>query len=368
MSAERAKRTDASPSDASPVTAEAAELTVVAAADAARADWDGFVSTAAQAELYHDYRWRGLIEDVFGHECHYLLARERSGSVRGALPLVRLRSRLFGNFLVSMPYFNYASVLGDSARARDALVAASAAIGRSLGVGHIELRGRAHQDLDLPVREDKVSMRLELPTSAEELFKRFDSKLRAQIRRPQKVGATSRLGGAELLDDFYRVFAINMRDLGTPVYPRRFFAAIVAMFPEEANVCVVYLKGKPAAAGLVLRHRGTLEIPWASSLREANRDGVNMLLYWSVLEHAIASGCKTFDFGRSSKESGAYRFKQQWGAVPEQLRWHYWLSDGAQIPQITPNNPKYRIAISVWKRLPVSIANVLGPHIVKNLP
>jgi serine/alanine adding enzyme len=348
---------------------EAAAVTVTDARAADGADWQRFVAAAPGAEIYHDYRWRALIEGVFGHECVYLLARDATGEPCGVLPLVRLRSRLFGDFLVSVPYFNYGGVLGAHAEAEQALLAAAAARARALGVTHAELRHRAGaHSLDWPKRDSKVTMLLDLPATEDELFRSFGSKLRAQIKRPEKAGATSRFGGVELLDDFYAVFARNMRDLGTPVYPRRFFRAILETFGAEARLCIVDLRGKPVAAGFVVTHRGTMEIPWASSLREANRDSVNMMLYWSVLRAAVAAGCKRFDFGRSSKDSGTFKFKAQWGAEPEALEWHYWLAAGGAPPEIAPSNPKYRLAIALWQRLPVPVANFLGPHIVKNLP
>lgn len=350
------------------VAGDEREIAVEHAGEESRAEWDAFVAAAPFAEVYHDYRWRTLIETVFRHECHYLLARDSTARVRGVLPLVRLRSRLFGDFMVSVPFFNYGGILADSFAAERALAAAAAKLGRELGVAHVELRHRARQSLDWPARADKVAMLLDLPATEDVLFKGFDSKLRAQIRRPQKAGATCRHGGAELLDDFYAVFARNMRDLGTPVYPRALFATVIDMLPEATRVFVVDLNGVPTAAGVVIFHRGTMEIPWASSLREANRDGVNMLLYWSALRHATVVGCRRFDFGRSSKDSGTYRFKQQWGAQPEQLRWHYWLAKGGMPPQINPDNPKYRVAIGLWKRLPLRAANALGPLIVRNLP
>jgi FemAB-related protein (PEP-CTERM system-associated) len=159
-----------------------------------------------------------------------------------------------------------------------------------------------------------------------------------------------------------------MRDLGTPVYPRRFFAEILAAFPAQAKVFVIDIADKPVAAGFVLTHRSTAEIPWASSLREANRTGANMLLYWAVLRDAVAAGLTRFDFGRSTRDSGTYRFKEQWGARPQQLRWHYWLPVGEALPHLNPANPKYRTAIALWRKLPVPVANWLGPHIVKYLP
>jgi serine/alanine adding enzyme len=330
--------------------------------------WIDFVAAAPRATLYHDYRWRSVQESVFHNECHYLLARDSGGAVQGVLPLVRLKSPLFGDFLVSVPYLNYGGVLASSDGARDALLTAAAERAASLGVSHVELRHDATVDLALPARDDKITMLLDLPADEAALWDGFKPKLRSQIRRPEKAGATARVGGGELVKDFYTVFARNMRDLGTPVYPQRFFEAIAATFPESMRIVVVDLEGRPVAAGLTLSHRSTVEIPWASALREANGASVNMLLYWTALRDAVARGARTFDFGRSSKDSGTFKFKEQWGAKPLQLRWHYWLKPGRELPRLTPNNPKFRLAIDLWKKLPVPIANVLGPRIVKYLP
>ncbi len=351
-----------------PAGAARAPVVVADVSERDRADWDAYVAGAQGAELYHDYRWRTVVETVFRHESFYLAARGADGCVHGVLPLVRLKSRLFGDFLVSLPYFNYAGVLADTAAARAALLEAAGGRARALGAGHVELRHRDAVSLDWPAHEDKVTMLLDLPGDEEALWKGFKPKLRAQIRRPQKEGATVRSGGLELVPDFYAVFARNMRDLGTPVYPRRFFEQIVAAFPDEANLYVVDLAGRPAAAGFVLRHGSTAEIPWASSLREANPVGVNMLLYWAVLRDAVARRCRRFDFGRSTRDAGTFRFKAQWGAEPQQLRWHYWLPEGAEPPRLTPSNPKFRAAIALWQRLPVPVANRLGPFIVRSLP
>ena len=349
-----------------PGSAEKPALTIRAAASADGTDWNAFVGKTARAELYHDYRWRTLMETVFGNECHYLFARD--DGIRGVLPLVRLRSRLFGDFMVSVPYVNYGGIVADAPHIEQALLAAAQRLARELGVAHIELRHRSDSEFDLPIRDDKVTMRLALPASEEALWNSFKGKLRSQIRRPEKAGATTRSGGAELLRDFYSVFARNMRDLGTPVYPLRFFRAIVDTFSREAKLHIVMLEGRPVAAALTLAHRSTVEIPWASSLRSANSVGVNMLLYWSVLRDAVAGGLRWFDFGRSTKDSGTFRFKQQWGAEPQALRWHYWLPSGGELPRLTPSNPKYRLAIAVWKRLPLPVANALGPLLVKHLP
>jgi FemAB-related protein (PEP-CTERM system-associated) len=192
--------------------------------------------------------------------------------------------------------------------------------------------------------------------------------LRAQIKRPSKADVEVDIGGRDLLPQFYSVFCRNMRDLGTPVYPTAFFASILDVFPKSAFLTVVHLAGKPVAAGFLLGFKDRLEIPWASSLRKHNRLGVNMLLYWEALKSAIDKGYRIFDFGRSTRNSSTYRFKLQWHPTERQLYWYYWLRSGETMPDLTPDNPKYRLAVRLWRELPLAVTNFLGPRIVKNLP
>jgi len=220
-----------------------------------------------------------------------------------------------------------------------------------------------------PVKTSKVSMRLELPGKPEELWKTFSSKLRSQAQRPMREGMYARLGREGSLDDFYAVFARNMRDLGTPVYSKEFFRNILRELPDSTWICTVFTKRRePVAAGFLIGFKDLLEIPWASSLRNHNRYSPNMLLYWSVLQFACEKGYRVFDFGRSTPGEGTYKFKEQWGAKPMQLYWHYWMRNGGPLPELNPRNKKYRLAIEVWKRMPVSLTKLLGPAIVKNLP
>lgn len=321
-----------------------------------------------EAESYQPYEWRKVFERVFGHRCFYLIARNLSGGVSGVLPLVQLKSVLFGNFLVSVPCFNYGGTLADNDSVRGELIREAWAVAEKLGASHVELRHRAQVSVDLPFRDDKVSMQLSLPTSTDELWQGFSSKLRAQIRRPTKAGAICDEGGIELLNDFYAVFSRNMRDLGTPVFPKNLFRDMCDSFPDSTRIFVVRLHDKPCAAGITYGFRDRLEIPSASSLREHNRESVNMLLYWKVLQYAIRQRYRIFDFGRSTVNAGTYRFKKQWGAEPVQLHWHYCLRPGADVPSLSPDNPKFRLATNIWRRLPIGVANVLGPRIVRYLP
>lgn len=332
------------------------------------AAWEQFVQSHPEACGYHAAAWGGLINRVFGHTAYYLMARDQEGQVKGVLPLVFMKSPLFGRFLTSVPFFNYGGVLFKSADARDALLDAAAETARGLEATHIELRQAAPLEIDWPVRSHKVSMRLELPQCYEDLLKVFPSKLRSQVRRGEREGMTSRVGGVEVLDDFYQVFARNMRDLGTPVYGKGFFREILQTFSKEARICAVYLADRPVAAGFVIGFRQSLEIPWASSDRRHARLAPNMVLYNAVLQYACTEGYREFDFGRSSVDSGTYRFKEQWGAKPLTLYWYYWLSKVTKLPELNPQNPKYQLAIRLWQYLPVPVTQLVGPAIVKYLP
>jgi len=330
-------------------------------------EWNGYVAGNPAASLYHRAEWQSLIKTTFGHEGYFFLARRPGGDIAGILPLVRLKSRLFGDFLVSMPYFNYGGAIADEDFIEDMLMQTANEHAAMLGVSHVEYRDDIPRK-GLPVRANKVNMILPLPREEETLWTGFPSKLRSQIRRPQREALETLCGGEELLDDFYGVFSRNMRDLGTPVYAKAFFRNILHCFPRESRILVVRMKNRPVAAGFLLGYGDKLEIPWASSAREVNSLGVNMFFYWKVLQYAVDRHYRYFDFGRSSTRSGTYRFKEQWGAQPKQLYWHYHLNENRELPSINPDNPKYFLAINIWKRLPLILTNRLGPLIVRNLP
>ena len=330
--------------------------------------WDRVVHDAAEGQVYHLFGWKEHFETVFGHQCYYLIARNGNDRAVGVLPLVHLNSRLFGNFFVSVPCFNYCGILAESDGVFHALARKAEEVAARAGATHVELRHRGDIRSQLPARRDKVSFTLALPESENELWRSFSSKLRSQIRRPEKEGVNYTHGGAELLEDFYEVFSHNMRDLGTPVYPARLFEDICTRFGDRATVFVVKWEGRPVASSLTIGFRDTLEVPFASSLRKYNRFSPNMGLYWAMMQFGIRSGFRIFDFGRSTVDSGPYRFKKQWGAEPTDLAWHYILTRPGELPQINPDNPKFRFAVNLWQRLPVAVANYLGPRVVKHLP
>jgi serine/alanine adding enzyme len=336
-------------------------------ADVTESEWDRFVARHPRASAYHVWKWRQVFERAFGHETVYLAARDH-GSIVGVLPLVLFTSPVFGRFAVSLPFVNYGGVLARDHASASVLLRRAAALADERELAHVELRHTARQFPDIEARAHKVGMLMPLERDAATAWERLDRKARNQVRKAEKSGLTTRAGGAELLDRFYGVFARNMRDLGTPVYSRRFFAEVLAAVPDSARVFLVDSGEVTVAAAITLSYRDTIENPWASSLREYRSLAPNTLLYWRMIEHAIATGHTTFDFGRSTPNEGTYNFKAQWGAAPTPLHWEYVLAEGRSLPDLSPANPKYRAAIAIWKRLPLAVTNRIGPHIVRSIP
>lgn len=333
-----------------------------------KARWDAYVASSATACVYHQAGWKDVIEESFGHPTFYLLSEGADRHINGVLPLVQLKSSLFGNFLLSMPYFNYGGICADDETAHGELLAEAVAIAQRRAAAHIEFRDVRELEDGLSAKTSKVSMVLDLPQDSDELWRSFPSKLRSQIRRPTKAGMATRIGRAEELDSFYKVFSTNMRDLGTPVYSRTFFRNILRQFPDTTWIATAYSGEQAVASGFLVGGKDRFEIPWASSLREFNRESPNMLLYWTVLKFACEKRYTTFDFGRCTPNEGTYRFKKQWGAEPLQLYWYYWLRNGAGLPQLNPRNSRYALMVKLWQKLPVTLTRLIGPPIVKNLP
>jgi len=230
----------------------------------------------------------------------------------------------------------------------------------------LELRGRCELPVSLPVSHQKITVLLDLPGGdPDTLWRQLGSKLRSQIKRPRKEGVEVRIG-LDQVDSFYRVFARHMRDLGTPAMPRRFFQAIAETFPEDVWFACAYYRGAPVAGGAGFRWHGEFEITWASALLEHKHLAANMLVYWSLMEKAVAEGVAVFNFGRCTPGGGTHRFKRQWGGRDEQLWWYH--QPGATVATPSPNDGRYALGLKLWRKLPVPVATALGPHIVRGLP
>jgi FemAB-related protein (PEP-CTERM system-associated) len=312
--------------------------------------------------------WLAVLQRGLRHDVYALEAAD-GGQTRGYLPLAYVRSLLFGRFLVSLPYLNTGGVLADDDATRAALIGGAVRLADALKVRHLELRHE--QPVEHPAFNgkltDKVHMRLALPGSPEALWEALSAKVRNQVRKAEKSGLAPVWGGLELLTPFYDVFSRNMRDLGTPVYARGLFAAVLKEFPEAAEIGVVRAGDVPVAGALLLHGRGVSEVPSASSLREYNSTCANMMLYWNLLARAAGRGQAVFDFGRSTVDGNTFRFKKQWGARPEPAAWQYYVRTGTA-DAVRPDNPRYQRLIRVWQRLPVGLTRLIGPPIVRGIP
>ena len=329
------------------------------------AEWDDFAARQQGYTHYHRHGWRGVMERSLGHECLYLAARNDAGTLEAVLPLVRVKSFIFGHYLVSMPFLNYGGPLG-TAEGIAAVAAEAVEQARRDRVKLLELRSRVQLPIDLPVSHRKITVVLDLDANPDAVFKRFDAKLRSQIRKPQKEGIVMRFG-PEQVEPFFHVFSHHMRDLGTPTLSRRFFRDIAATLPDTTFACA-YLGDVPVAAGCGFTFGDEFELSWASSLREYNRQAPNMLLYWGLMEHLIAAGCRRFNFGRCTPGSGTHRFKSQWGGRDEQLWWYDVAKGERATTTPSPNEGAFSWGPRIWRRIPTRIATAVGPAIIRFIP
>lgn len=331
----------------------------------AAGEWDEFVRRQAGWTHFHLHGWREVYREVFGHECFWLAARDPAGALAGVMPLVRVKSLVFGHYLVSLPFLNYGGPLGSGEAVR-ALAAWAEDRARRDGVRLLELRSRRELPLDMPVSHRKVTVLLDLPPGdPDRLFKSFEAKLRSQVRRPQKEGVTVRFG-PEQVAPFFAIFARHMRDLGTPTQPRRLFDTIARVFPDAWFGCA-WLGEQPVACGAGFVWGGEFEMTWASALSEYNRVAPNMGLYWAFMERACREGLTLFNFGRCTPGAGTHRFKRQWGSRDETL-WWYQAARTAQATTPSPDDGAYRWGPRLWQKLPLGLATALGPRIVRYIP
>lgn len=340
-------------------------MLTVAPFTASAGEWDGFARVQRGYTHFHSYGWRAVTERVFGHECIYIAARDGDGALHGVLPLVRVRSLVFGHYLMSMPFVNYGGPLG----ADDAIVALvqhASTIARATGVNLLELRSRVALPIAADATHRKITVVLDLPSAPQALLKSFEAKLRSQVRRPAKEGVTIRFG-ADQVAPFFAVFAQHMRDLGTPTQPEHFFAALAEQFGDDVWFGCAYLGELPIACGCGFRWGTEFEMTWASSLRAHSRLSANMGLYFAFMERAIQHGLTRFNFGRCSPGSGTHRFKQQWGGRDEALWWYQPVAEGAAATP-SPDSGAFSWGPRVWRRLPTRLTSALGPRIVRYIP
>ena len=342
-----------------------APIVIRPATDADSSAWDGFVRAAPDGTFFHRFAWRTLLRDVFGLEPRYLLG-EREGRIAGILPLVHQNSLLFGRALISTPFCMQGGPLADDAAAVTALDRAAVALMAELKVPVLEYRCRtASRSGWLAKRDLYATFARPLSANDDENLKAIPRKQRAVVRKAMSGALTADTD--EGVDVLFRVYSESVRNLGTPVFPKRWFAALRAAFGEDCDVIVIRDGREPVSAVMNFYHNGTVLPYYGGGTAGARRNGANDLLYWEVMRRAASRGCRRYDFGRSKAGTGAFAFKKNWGFEPEWLEYEYKLAPGAEVPDKNPNNPKYAAVISLWKKLPLPLANFLGPFLVGGL-
>ncbi len=329
--------------------------------------WDAYVETVPGAHNCQRWAWKQAVEETYRHQGYYWMAT-LDGAIQGVLPLVLIESRLFGRCLVSVPFATYGGVLASSQEAQQALLTAATELAGQLKARCVELRQGEPWGGGWVDGSSKVAMMVPLATSLEDIWRSLSSRLRNKVRRAEKEGLRCYWGAKEMVDDFYSVFAINMRNLGTPVYPRAWFLNLCQFHPGSSQILILRDGERPVAATFVTWFRGMVELPWIASLAEGRNKYATELLYWTALKWAVERGFRRLDFGRCAPGGGVHRFKQQWLCQEQRLHWYYWLAPGARLPEMHANNPRYRLAVRVWQHLPMSVANWLGPRVVRSIP
>ena len=331
----------------------------------AAARWDEFVFRCPEATFFHRTGWQRIIEGVFGHSTHFLYA-ERAGAIEGVLPLAHVKSLLFGKALVALPFAVYGGIAALTPDAVVVLEQEAQALGERLGVTYLELRNVLPRHTEWPTQDVYVTFRKKILADDAANMSAIPRKQRAMVRKAGKNGLLSEIDAN--VDRFFALYADNVHRHGTPALPKRYFAALQEVFGRDCEVLtVVDARRRPLSSVLSFYFRDEV-LPYYAGDAPAARDlAANDYKYWELMRRACARGLKVFDYGRSKRGTGTYAFKKNWGFEPQPLHYEYRLYRGDAIPQNNPANPKYRTFIALWRRLPIGLANRLGPLIVRNL-
>jgi FemAB-related protein (PEP-CTERM system-associated) len=342
--------------------ADALRVRELAPADYSR--WDKFVSSCAEATFFHRAGWKTVIEGAFGHRTHFLYA-EAGGRIEGILPLAEMRSLLFGHTLVSLPFCVYGGIAAESERARHALDESARVLAENLRVDHLEYRCLTPQHPDWVHKDLYVTFKKEIDPDAERNLLEIPRKQRAMVRKGIKAGLTGEID--EDVDRFFSAYAESVHRLGTPVFSRRYFRILKEVFGPDCEVLTVTQGGQLIASVLSFYFRNEVLPYYGGGTAAAREVAGNDFMYWDLMRRACERGIRVFDYGRSKRGTGSFDFKKNWGFEPQPLHYEYLLVKGTRVPDHNPLNPKYSLFIKLWQRLPLPLANLIGPHVVKSL-
>lgn len=326
--------------------------------------WDEFVENCPTATFFHLSGWKQAVEGVFGYSTQYLYAEE-GGAIQGVLPLALIRSWIFGSALISVPFCVYGGIAARTEEAYGALQAEGARLAEGLGVDYLELRNRDLLSGKYPSKDLYVTFRRSISSVVEENMKAIPRKQRAMVRKGIQAGLRSELDGN--VDRFFAIYSVSVRNLGTPVLPRKWFETIMKIFSGRCEVLTITLDGRPLSSVMSYYFRDEVLPYYGGGTLEARRHRANDFMYWELMRRAGSRGVSEFDFGRSKVGTGPYNFKKNWGFAPKPLHYEYFLVKAKQVPHISPMNPKYRIFVKMWRYMPLSLSRVVGPLLSRYL-
>ncbi|MBU1363409.1 MAG: FemAB family PEP-CTERM system-associated protein [Gammaproteobacteria bacterium] len=342
---------------------EIKRLALTDTANAAR--WDAFVLACPEATFFHRAAWQGILRDVFRHPVYFLYA-EQGGEIHGVLPLAHIKSRLFGNSLIALPFAVYGGVAASSPEAASALELEAQSLARKLDVDHLEFRNTKPRHADWPTQDLYVTFRKAILPDVEANMLAIPRKQRAMVRKGINNGLIATVDRKS--DRFFKLFADNVHRHGTPALPKRYFDTLLQVFGDDCEILTVTTpEGQPLSSVLSFYFRDEVLPYYAGDDETARNFAANDFKYWELMRRSCERGLKVFDYGRSKVGTGPYSFKKNWGFEPQALHYEYCLYKRDSIPQNNPNNAKYKLLIEAWRRMPISLANLIGPHIVRNL-
>jgi len=327
---------------------------------------DDFVRHTPEGKICHLTEWGMMIAKTFGHRPLYLAAFKEDDVV-GVLPLTLIKSKLFGNRIVSQAFSNYGGAIAADPDTQKCLVNRAVELTMEHSCAHLELRSLLPIGRHLSERTDKVCMHLPLASNPDDRWAQFRPEIRNRVRKANKAGLRTLLGGRDLLPDFYRVWTRRMRQLGTPAYPRRLFENILETFPKETTIGVAKLGHKTVGGGFFYCFNGLAQCRWAAVDISVNKLAPNILLYWSAIKHYCQEGASVFDFGRSTFGSPQYEFKRRWGPEVIHLHYAYWTPNGTPVAMVRPDDPRYSRKVRMWKKMPLWTTRLMGPMISRSL-
>jgi len=326
--------------------------------------WNAFVNSADDSTFFHLAEWQDVLETSFGHDTYFIYA-EINGVIEGILPLGHIQSRMFGRSLVSNPFCVYGGVSTKSDAVREALESKAVELSRKLDVDYLELRYKGENNNDWLSKDLHVTFSKEIDSDPEKNMLAIPRRQRRMVRKAIETGLRSDVDNN--LDSFYKCYSTSVRNLGTPVFSKKFFITLKDVFGDDCEILSIF-KGDRNISSVMSFYFKDQVIPYyGGGTSEARTYKANDFMYWELMRMSAERGIRTFDFGRSKKGVGSYSFKKNWGFEPQPLNYRFNLINVDSVPDVNPLNPKYQLFIKMWKKLPLSVANTLGPYISKNL-